>query len=113
MTASVTRLPSVWSAAGEPDDCALVRLVQSLPLRSEERSAACEQLLARYEPLVRFCAQRYRRSPESQEELMQVGYVGLLKAINRFDPAVGDNLAAYAQPCVSGEIKRHFRDKRW
>jgi RNA polymerase sigma-B factor len=44
---------------------------------------------------------------------MQVGYVGLMKAINNFDPQVGDSLAAYAQPCVSGEIKRHFRDKRW
>ena len=44
---------------------------------------------------------------------MQVGYVGLLKAINNYDPEVGDSLSAYAQPCVSGEIKRHFRDKRW
>ena len=44
---------------------------------------------------------------------MQVGYVGLLKAINNFDPSVGASLAGYAQPCVSGEIKRHFRDKRW
>jgi RNA polymerase sigma-B factor len=44
---------------------------------------------------------------------MQVGYVGLLKAINNFDPEVGGSLAAYAQPCISGEIKRHFRDKRW
>jgi RNA polymerase sigma-B factor len=44
---------------------------------------------------------------------MQVGYVGLLKAINNFDPAVGDSLSAYAAPCVSGEVKRHFRDKRW
>jgi len=44
---------------------------------------------------------------------MQVGYVGLLKAINNFDPAFGSSLSAYATPCVSGEIKRHFRDKRW
>ena len=44
---------------------------------------------------------------------MQVGYVGLLKAINNFDPEVGDSLPAYAAPCISGEIKRHFRDKRW
>jgi RNA polymerase sigma-B factor len=57
--------------------------------------------------------QRYRGSTEPQEELMQVGYVGLLKAINNFDPAVGTSLASYAQPCVSGEIKRHFRDRRW
>src|SRR5260370_12504911 len=44
---------------------------------------------------------------------MQGGYVGWLKAINNYDPEVGDSLSAYAQPCVSGEIKRHFRDKRW
>jgi RNA polymerase sigma-B factor len=44
---------------------------------------------------------------------MQVGYVGLLKAINNYDPELGHGLAAYAMPCVSGEIKRHFRDKRW
>jgi RNA polymerase sigma-B factor len=44
---------------------------------------------------------------------MQVGYVGLLKAINNFDPSFGSSLSAYAAPCVSGEIKRHFRDKRW
>jgi RNA polymerase sigma-B factor len=44
---------------------------------------------------------------------MQVGYVGLLKAINKFDPELGASLEAYARPCVSGELKRHFRDKRW
>jgi RNA polymerase sigma-B factor len=42
-----------------------------------------------------------------------VGYIGLLKAINRFDAARGAELAAYAVPCITGEIKRHFRDKRW
>jgi RNA polymerase sigma-B factor len=44
---------------------------------------------------------------------MQVGYVGLLKAINNFDPALCGSLVTYALPCISGEIKRHFRDKRW
>jgi RNA polymerase sigma-B factor len=44
---------------------------------------------------------------------MQVGYVGLMKAINNYDPELGHSLSAYAAPCVSGEIKRHFRDKRW
>jgi RNA polymerase sigma-B factor len=44
---------------------------------------------------------------------MQVGYLGLVKAIGNFDPSMGDSLPAYAAPCVSGEIKRHFRDKRW
>ncbi len=110
MTASTTEPPAHTE---DPSDQALVRLVQSLPRQSLERDAACQQLVSRYQSLVRHCAMRYRQSPESQEELMQVGYVGLLKAINNFDPAVGRNLAAYAQPCISGEIKRHFRDKRW
>ena len=69
--------------------------------------------MSRHRNLVRSCVLRYKRSPEPVEDLMQVGYVGLLKAINNFDPAVGGSLAAYAQPCISGEIKRHFRDKRW
>jgi RNA polymerase sigma-B factor len=95
------------------DDRELVRLVQSLPRGSREHSDACSVLVARYQPVVRACVQRYRESPESADDLTQVGYVGLMKAINNFDPVVGENLAAYAQPCVSGEIKRHFRDKRW
>jgi len=95
------------------DDSELLKLVKSEPIGSAVRSAACEILVKRYEALVRSCVLRYRDSPESVEELMQVGYVGLLKAINNFDPAFGGALAAYAQPCISGEIKRHFRDKRW
>jgi hypothetical protein len=75
-------------------DAELAKLVQSLPRDSAERDAACEKLIGRYESLVRACAQRYRHSPESPEELMQVGYVGLLKAINNFDPAYGSNLAS-------------------
>ncbi len=102
--------PADSADMGDPE---LVKLVQSLPRDSEERNAACEKLIGRYESLVRSCAQRYRHSPESPEELMQVGYVGLLKAINNFDPSFGNNLASYAQPCIAGEIKRHFRDKRW
>jgi RNA polymerase sigma-B factor len=97
----------------EPSDHELAGLVQALPLGHPEREAACEALVARYQTLVRSCVRRYRDSPESADELMQVGYVGLMKAINNFDTVVGESLAAYAQPCVSGEIKRYFRDKRW
>jgi RNA polymerase sigma-B factor len=98
---------------GGLDDRQLLRIAHSLPLTSHRRAAACELLVSRHRNLVRSCVQRYLRSPEPTEDLMQVGYVGLLKAINNFDPAAGDSLAAYAQPCISGEIKRHFRDKRW
>ena len=87
--------------------------VRALPRHNELRAVACEVLVERYQKLVRSCVRQYRGSPEPTEDLMQVGYVGLLKAINNYDPEVGDSLSAYAQPCVSGEIKRHFRDKRW
>jgi RNA polymerase sigma-B factor len=91
----------------------LLAQMRALPRHSEERAAICEILVERYASLVQSCVWPYRRSPEPVEDLMQVGYVGLLKAINNFNPEIGDSLAAYATPCVSGEIKRHFRDKRW
>jgi RNA polymerase sigma-B factor len=94
------------------DDELLVRF-RALPRDSHERAIACEILVERYERLVRSCVRQYRGSPEPVEDLMQVGYVGLLKAINNFDPTFGSGLSAYAAPCISGEIKRHFRDKRW
>src|ERR1035437_3567581 len=102
--------PEVMAAL---EDVELLRIVRSQPWESHRRAMACEVLVSRHRNLVRSCVQRYRHSPEPAEDLMQVGYVGLLKAINNFDPAFGGSLAAYAQPCISGEIKRHFRDKRW
>jgi RNA polymerase sigma-B factor len=104
------------SVAGLPDggtDEDLIALVQSLPYGDPRRAAAYEVLVRRYDFVVKACVRRYRDSPESVEDLMQVGYLGLLKAISKFDPELGPNLTAYAQPCVSGELKRHFRDKRW
>jgi RNA polymerase sigma-B factor len=95
-----------------PDDALLARL-RSLPRGSHERDAIGEILVGRYRSLVSACVRQYRNSPEPAEDLMQVGYVGLLKAISNYDPAYGDSLMAYARPCVTGEIKRHFRDKRW
>ena len=99
--------------AGAPDEQALIDQVQSLPVDSAQRAAAYEELVRRYDFVVKACVRRYRDSPEPEEDLMQVGYLGLLKAINNFNPELGPGLVAYAQPCVSGELKRHFRDKRW
>ena len=120
MRTSATTTSAMTTSAGtrtvdleELDDAELLTTIQSLPHGDSLRDAACEVLVTRYRPLVRSCAQRYKNSTEPQEELMQVGYVGLLKAINNFDSSLGASLAGYAQPCVSGEIKRHFRDKRW
>ena len=79
----------------------------------DQRDAACATLVTRYQSIVNACARRYRLPAQYTEDLVQVGYVGLLKAINNFDPAVTAELAGYAHACVSGEIKRYFRDKRW
>ncbi|HEX6930685.1 MAG TPA: SigB/SigF/SigG family RNA polymerase sigma factor [Streptosporangiaceae bacterium] len=95
------------------DDAELLDMIRSLPREHPIRETACEVLVNRYRPLVRSCVRRFQNSPEPYEDLLQVGYVGLIKAINNYDPAAGTGLAGYALPCVSGEIKRYFRDKRW
>ena len=97
----------------ELSDRELLALAGSLPRSSEPRVAACDLLVARYRNLVGSCVRQYAHSPQPIEDLMQVGYVGLLKAINNFDPAVGVSLATYARPCILGELKKHFRDKSW
>jgi RNA polymerase sigma-B factor len=79
----------------------------------EQAERARETLVSRYEPLVRAAAYRYQLPAQHYEDLTQVGYLGLMKAINSFDPAIRPDLKPYAQACVAGEIKRYFRDKRW
>src|SRR5215468_2412765 len=106
-------LQVVAPSAGAPDEQVLIDWVQSLPVDSAQRAAAYEELVRRYEFVVKASVRRYRDSPEPEEDLMQVGYLGLLKAISNFDPELGPSVIAYAQPCISGELKRHFRDKRW
>lgn len=64
-------------------------------------------------PFVRQIAQGFIGRGEPLEDLIQVGCVGLVKAIDRFDPVHGVRLATFAAPTISGEIKRHFRDHGW
>jgi RNA polymerase sigma-B factor len=95
------------------DDMELVAVARSAPQTGQRSVAARDLLVIRHRGLVTACVARYRSGPEQAEDLMQVGYVGLMKAINNFDPAVGVILAAYAQPTIIGELRRHFRDGRW
>ena len=97
----------------ELDDRELLGIAGSLPRFSQRRIAACELLVGRHRGLVWSCVQRYWHGAEQAEDLMQVGYVGLVAAINNFDPAVGRSLATYARLHINGEIRRYFRDKRW
>jgi RNA polymerase sigma-B factor len=74
---------------------------------------ARERLIEQYLPLVRSLARRYSYRGEQLEDLVQVGCIGLIKAIDRFDVDRGVELTTYATPNIIGEIKRHFRDKGW
>jgi RNA polymerase sigma-B factor len=99
--------------------------------RPRQREAGCsgEQLIAhhrctgnprlreaaieRYMPLARRLAARYHRGQEPFDDLLQVAYVGLVKAVDRFDPAVGARFSSFAIPTITGELRRHFRDTAW
>ena len=74
---------------------------------------AREKLVMSHLNLVRFIANKFKNRGESIDDLVQVGYLGLLKAIDRFDPSRGLEFTTFATPTIMGEIKRHFRDKGW
>ena len=74
---------------------------------------AREQLVMSHMNLVRFLANKFKNRGEPLDDLLQVGYLGLLKAIDRFDPERGLEFTTFATPTILGEIKRHFRDKGW
>jgi RNA polymerase sigma-B factor len=74
---------------------------------------AREELVVRFMPLARQLAARYRHAGEPLEDLVQVACVGLIKAVDRYDPERGNGFTRYAVPTMLGEIKRHFRDKGW
>src|ERR1700759_5511619 len=74
---------------------------------------AREQLIEQYMSLVRSLARRYSYRGEQLDDLVQIGSIGLIKAIDRSDISRGVELTTYATPNIIGEIKRHFRDKGW
>ena len=75
--------------------------------------AAREELVERFLPLARDLALRYTYTDEPFDDLLQVASLGLVKAIDRFDPERGTKFTSYAAPTILGELKRHFRDKGW
>jgi RNA polymerase sigma-B factor len=74
---------------------------------------ARERLVERFLPLARQLARRYQRAEEPLDDLVQVASLGLLKAIDRFDPNREVVFSSYAVPTILGELKRHFRDRTW
>jgi RNA polymerase sigma-B factor len=90
-------------------DAELAKLLDDPRHGDDARTA----LVSRYQGLVRSSARQYQLPAQYYEDLEQVGFLGLMKAINNFDPEVRQELKPYAHSCVTGEIKRFFRDKRW
>lgn len=78
-----------------------------------ERDRIREELVKAYESLVHFLARRFLNRGEPLEDIVQVGFLGLIKAIDRFDPSLGNEFTTFATPTILGEIRRYFRDKGW
>lgn len=87
-------------------------VAESLFARLPDEGAR-EELVDLYGPLVRHLAHRYAHRGQEPEDLVQVAYVGLLNAIDRFDPNYGSRFISFAVPTITGELKRHFRDSGW
>lgn len=81
--------------------------------KEEGDEEAREQLIVSHINLVRYIAAKFKNRGEPLDDLIQVGTIGLIKAIDRFDPSRGLEFTTYATPTIMGEIKRHFRDKGW
>ncbi len=82
-------------------------------LTESARVQARDGLVTLHLPLVEHCARRFRNRGEPFEDLVQVGTIGLIKSIDRFDRGRGVEFSTYATPTIIGEIKRYFRDKGW
>lgn len=95
------------AARAEEDRRLLIRL------HRHGDQAARDQLVERFLPLARQLARRYQRTGEPLDDLVQVASLGLLKAIDRFDPARATAFSSFAVPTILGELKRYFRDKGW
>jgi RNA polymerase sigma-B factor len=85
----------------------------TLPSTDPARVALRERLVTAYLPLAQRIARRYTQRGEPLEDLTQVAYLALIKAIDRYQPNVGHHFLGFAVPTITGEIRRHFRDKTW
>jgi RNA polymerase sigma-B factor len=91
----------------------LFTLMRDTGAGDASRAGARDDLVHLHLSLVEHCARRFRNRGEPYEDLVQVGTIGLIKAVDRFETDRGVEFSTYATPTVIGEVKRHFRDKGW
>ncbi len=91
----------------------LLTALSALPAHHPSRRALRDQVIEAFLPLAQHLANRFGGRGEPIEDLVQTATVGLIKAVDKFDPERGTEFAAYAIPTIIGEIKRHFRDRTW
>lgn len=95
------------------DATELLRTLAALPASHPSRPSMRKQAIEAWIPLAQHLAHRFSGRGEPVDDLIQTATVGLIKAVDKFDPGRGVEFAAYAVPTIVGEIKRHFRDRTW
>ncbi len=102
-----------WNDASRARERVVLDVMASEPQDSPAYSRARDELITMHMPLVEHLARRFRDRGEPHDDLVQVGTIGLIKAVDRFDQSRGVEFSTYATPTIVGEIKRHFRDRGW
>jgi RNA polymerase sigma-B factor len=100
-----------WGDEQRARERELLDVLASEPEDSADFAAAREELITMHLPLVHHIARRYRDRGENYDDLVQVGTIGLISSIDRFDIGRGLEFSTFATPTIVGEIKRHFRDR--
>ncbi|MFF5079425.1 RNA polymerase sigma factor SigF [Actinoplanes sp. NPDC000266] len=110
-TARTTDTGTITAAGTDPSE--LITAMACLPADHPARPALRDRAIEAWLPMARHLAQRYSGRGEPTDDLYQVAVVGLIKAVDRFEPERGIDFAGYAIPTIIGEVKRHFRDRTW
>jgi RNA polymerase sigma-B factor len=114
MTASTIESDVDKVPAAAPDTAtALLRTLAGMPADNPRRAALRDRTIEAWLPLAQHLAHRYSGRGEPTDDLLQTAAVGLIKAVDKFDPDRGVDFAGYAIPTIIGELKRHFRDRTW
>ena len=108
---SVTRARTMPKPGPDPQRDEVRRLLREY--RQTRDPATRERLVDLNSDLVHFIARRFANRGEPLEDIEQVGFLGLIAAIERFDPSLENEFSTFATPTISGEIRRHFRDRSW